>query len=381
MIGISHRVGMGLRRVLWQAFLLLMTTALVLGAAGLEANEYGEIDEIPEAEPSGEEKTPPAAAVDGEALVPEPPAPGVEPGEVEPEAYSSSEEEKETAEAVVYVFNRDDDALSISLLIDSELMGTEEVPKEKEKKFGSYEMAAGDHDFRISWWDDDTKKTHQEDLTVALEGTTAVTLYATQNKGPEEFEVNVMLKNDNDEDLEAYLYVDGLYEKLKTAKKKSTTDFGKFDLEEGTHVLAVRWQDPVTKIEYEKRKTIRVSGKEAVTFYAPAGMTFERVEGAAASPKAAGPPSPSKTASETPPMGEVVEGPTSPDGADPKMAVQDSREKGGDAGRMEAVVGGEAKGTGSEGPDQEAASNSAGSKMVIPAAGAILAIYIVFFRR
>lgn len=44
MIGISHRVGMGLRRVLWQAFLLLMTTALVLGAAGLEANEYGEID-------------------------------------------------------------------------------------------------------------------------------------------------------------------------------------------------------------------------------------------------------------------------------------------------------------------------------------------------
>ena len=370
MTGISHRVGAGTRPLLGRAFLLLLiSSALVLGSAELEANEYGEIDEVPEAEPSGEE-TPPVAVVDGEAPAPDPSAPELEPGEAEPEAYSASEEK--TAEAVVYVFNRDDDALSISLLIDSELVGTEEVPKEKEKKFGSYELAAGPHDFRISWWDDDTKKTHREDLTVEVEGTTAVTLYATQNKGAEKFEVNVMLRNDNDEDLEAYLYVDGVYEKLKTAKKKSTTDFGKFDLEEGTHVLAVRWQDPATKIEYEKRKTIRISGKEAITFYAPAGMTFEEVEEKDAAPKADASPSPTKTVRETPPAAEE-EGSASPNGADPKAEVPESREERGDAGRTEAV--------GSPEPDQEAASSPAGSTLVVSAAAAILAIYILFFRR
>jgi len=370
MTGISHRVGAGTRPLLGRAFLLLLiSSALVLGSAGLEANEYGEIDEVPEAEPSGEE-TPPVAVVDGEAPAPDPSAPELEPGEAEPEAYSASEEK--TAEAVVYVFNRDDDALSISLLIDSELVGTEEVPKEKEKKFGSYELAAGPHDFRISWWDDDTKKTHREDLTVEVEGTTAVTLYATQNKGAEKFEVNVMLRNDNDQDLEAYLYIDGVYEKLKTAKKTSTTDFGKFDLEEGAHVLAVKWQDPATKIEYEKRKTIRISGKEAITFYAPAGMTFEEVEAKDAAPKADATPSPAKTVRETPPAAEE-EGAASPTGADPKADAPESREERGDAGRTEA--------TGSPGPDQEPTSSPAGSTLVVSAAAAILAIYILFFRR
>jgi hypothetical protein len=75
---------------------------------------------------------------------------------------------------------------------------------------------------------------------------------------------------------------------------------------------------------------------------------------------------------ETPPAAEE-EGAASPTGADPKADAPESREERGDAGRTEA--------TGSPGPDQEPTSSPAGSTLVVSAAAAILAIYILFFRR
>ena len=183
--------------------------------------------------------------------------------------------EKKTADAIVYVFNRDDDKLTVTLFIDSDLKDTEDISKDKEEKFGTYPLDVGPHKFKIAWWDDDTKKGHENVTVVNLEEDEAITLYTVQNEEPEEYEVNVQVRNDNDVDLDAYLYIDGEYEKQKEIKKTSTTDLGKFDLEEGTHVLAIRWQDPDTKVEYEKRKTIEVDGKDAVIFYAPKGISFE----------------------------------------------------------------------------------------------------------
>jgi len=414
MTGKYYRIGMGLGLFLSQVFLLLMTSAFIPGAAGLEANEYGEIDDTPEAPnpATSEEAASPAVSEGPEAdeEASEPTVPLEEPrsspeadgsgeglaaeiGSLETNETTSPEEEAAEptmAEAIVYVFNRDDDTLSISLFIDSELAGTEEVSKDKEKKFGSYELEAGSHDSRISWWDDDTKMTYQEDLAASVEGTTAVTLYAAENTEPEEFEVTVMLRNDNDEDLEAYLYIDGLYEKMKTAKKTSTTDFGKFDMEEGTHVLAVRWQDPATKIEYEKRKTLRVDGKDAVTFYAPAGMAFEGAEEAkqTTSSKTSSPSSSAKaeTSSEakepsspTKGGGEVGEASASPAVGDQKERSSESRDVGvGGAETVEkadTAIGREAE------PHEAEESDSSRETILISALGAILAIYLLFFRR
>lgn|GEM_PF-322708 len=193
---------------------------------------------------------------------------------------SSGDEEEDVAEkrivnAIVYVFNRDDDKLAVTLFIDSDLKDTDDISKDKEEKFGTYPLDVGPHKFKIAWWDDDTKKGHENVTVVNLEEDEAITLYTIQNKEPEEYDVNVQVRNDNDVNLDAYLYIDGEYEKQKEIKKTSTTDLGKFDLEEGTHELAIRWQDPDTKVEYEKRKTIHVDGKDAVIFYAPKGISFE----------------------------------------------------------------------------------------------------------
>ena len=427
------------------ALLLLLLSAITLASGALEANEYGEIVEASEATgpetsedaagipaESGEsgagdggateaadasdsidgadnsgmdasEKTDPTEAkesadVDGSD---EDEADGGESADVEgPDEDEADGGEPTTAEAVVYVINNDDDTLSISLYIDSELVGTEEISKDKEKKFGDYQLEAGSHEFEISWWDDDTKKTHREELTETVEEETAVTLYATQHKEPEEHEINVMLRNENDEDLEAYLYIDGEYEKLKTAKKESTTDFGKFDIEEGTHELAVRWQDPETNIEYEKRKTIRVDGTDAVTFYAPAGMSFESDEVAAPATKSsratksddesASTASSSETSSSAKEEGEEdTASKTEKDTAsetekiDSQRGSSNSNEVGAAADGMgttaeETVRSGD--GREDDGGGDES-SDAGGAALYISTIGAILAIYIIFFRR
>jgi len=411
------------------ALLLLLLSAITLASGALEANEYGEIVEASEA--TGPETSEDAAGIPaesgesgaGDGGAPEAadasdsideadnsgmdvaektdPTEAKESADVEgPDEDEADGEEPTTAEAVVYVFNNDDDTLSISLYIDSELVGTEEISKDKEKKFGDYQLEAGSHEFEISWWDDDTKKTHREELTETVEEETAVTLYATQHKEPEEHEINVMLRNENDEDLEAYLYIDGEYEKLKTAKKESTTDFGKFDIEEGTHELAVRWQDPETNIEYEKRKTIRVDGTDAVTFYAPAGMSFESDEVAAPATKSsratksddesASTASSSETSSSAKEEGEEdTASKTEKDTAsetekiDSQRGSSNSNEVGAAADGMgttaeETVRSGD--GREDDGGGDES-SDAGGAALYISTIGAILAIYIIFFRR
>ncbi len=420
----SHGIA-SVTALLSQALLIILLSASHLVAGDLVANQYGEIDETPViTEPETQEEIFELAAGAEEGISEE----GATSGSTEPEDVSAfsdlgeissdgeavemnssemvasaeaeeveEEDDEETeptmAEAVVYVFNNDDDTLSVSLFIDSELKGTEDVSKEKEKKFGNYELEAGSHRFKITWWDDDTKKTHQEEQVATLEDETAVTLYTTQNKEPEEFEVNVMLRNENQEDLDAYLYIDGEYEKQKTAKKESTTDFGKFDIEEGTHELAVRWQDPETKIEYEKRKTVRVDGTDVVTFYAPQGMSFESAEEKAASTATTSKttntkttPSKTATTSKTTSTKDVEE-------KDPSSEIEMSDEKtGSDSVEVKASAdrsetGQEEKVTSNKNepkPDErgEDEGRDAGSAtLYLSTVGAILAIYIIFFRR
>lgn len=400
--------------LLSQALLILLLSASILGAGDLVANEYGEIDETPMGtDPATQEEVRGLAAgseevnaeeaatsvstepedvsafSDAEVTSSEGEAVEIDSSETVDSTDSEENEEEEEAaeptmaEAVVYVFNNDDDTLSISLFIDSELKDTEDVSKEKEKKFGNYDLEAGSHRFKITWWDDDTKKTHDEELVATVEEETAITLYTTQNKEPEEFEVNVMLRNENSEDLEAYLYIDGEYEKQKSAKKESTTDFGKFDLEEGTHGLAVRWQDPQTNIEYEKRKTVRVDGKDVVTFYAPQGMTFESDEKTAStatssktttSTRTAPPSTSTKDDEEKDPSSEIGMS----DSIEAPLEVKATADKG-KAIQEETAVSDRV--TVTDGNNEGEGSDLASATLYISTIGAILAIYIIFFRR
>jgi len=178
----------------------------------------------------------------------------------------------------VYVSNKDDDSLDVSLFIDSELKDTKSISSDSESKYDSYPLPAGPHNFKITWWDEDIKKSCEAEETVDVRGESSVNLYTTANDEPEEYDLSVTLTNENSKDLDAYLYVDGNFEKNKEVSKEDTTDFGTISLEEGAHNLSVRWRDADTKIEYEKKKKITLSKDDAVVFYVPAGISFDAKE-------------------------------------------------------------------------------------------------------
>jgi hypothetical protein len=183
----------------------------------------------------------------------------------------------ESCEAHVYVSNKDDDRLDVSLFVDSELVGSEDLSSDNEKKFGTYQLARGTHSFKIAWRDEDTKKNYEEETVQEIKDGDTVMLYVSENDAPEAYDISIFLKNENDIDLDAYLYVDGDYEKEKEASKESLTELGSIEMEEGAHEILVKWQDPDTMIEYEKRKNITVDCEDAVIFYAPKGTSFQKL--------------------------------------------------------------------------------------------------------
>jgi len=178
----------------------------------------------------------------------------------------------------VYVFNQDDDYLKISLFIDSILKDSDDVSSDSEKMFNIYPLPAGSHDFKITWWDEDTKNSYEAEEIKQIQGETSVNLYTSKHDDPETFDITVKLINENQKDLMADLYVDNNFEKSVDVYKDSTSDFGTQYLEEGSHNLSVRWQDKDTKIQYEKRKQITVNKDDTVIFYALEGVSFEAKE-------------------------------------------------------------------------------------------------------
>lgn len=183
-----------------------------------------------------------------------------------------------TAQVHVYVNNKDDDRLDVSLFIDGDLIDSNELSSDSEKKYGSYDLAEGNHSFEISWRDEDTKKTYREKIDQSVQDGDTVMIYTVKNTEPDEYDLTVQARNENDFDLDAYLYIDGDYEKNREIKKESSADIGKISLEEGVHEITLRWQDPDTEMQYEKKKQVMVERDDVIVFYAPRGVSFESTE-------------------------------------------------------------------------------------------------------
>ena len=188
----------------------------------------------------------------------------------------------------VYVTNKDDDSLDVSLFIDSELKETKSVSSDSEAKFDGYSLSKGVHRFKITWWDEDVKKSFESEDIKDVREETSVNLYTILNDEPEKFDLAVKLTNENTKDLVAYLYVDDNFEKNKEISGESTSDMGTLSLEEGVHNISVRWRDKDTKIEYVKKKKVVVTKDDVVIFYVPVGISFEAVENTKPSSKYSG---------------------------------------------------------------------------------------------
>jgi hypothetical protein len=185
----------------------------------------------------------------------------------------------------VYVTNKDNERLKVSLFIDFELKDSKELSSDSELKIDSYPLSKGPHNFKITWWDEDVKRSFETQELKDIQNETSINLYTSNHEEPEKFEILVKLTNENSNDLEAFLYVDDSFEKSKEANKDSTTELGTIKLEEGVHNLSVKWQDKDTKIEYEKTKKITVTRDDVLIFYAPQGISFEAKQSALQSEK------------------------------------------------------------------------------------------------
>jgi hypothetical protein len=185
----------------------------------------------------------------------------------------------------VYVTNKDNERLKISLFIDFELKDSKELASDSELKIDSYPLSKGPHLFKITWWDEDVKRSYETQEIKDIQNESSINLYASNHEAPEKFEILVKLTNENSNDLEAFLYVDDSFEKSKEVSKDSTSELGTIKLEEGVHNLSVRWQDRDTKIEYEKIKKVTVTRDDVLVFYAPQGISFEAKQSAMQSEK------------------------------------------------------------------------------------------------
>ena len=188
---------------------------------------------------------------------------------------SETDDANESFDVHVYISNQDDDRQKVSLFIDADLKASKEISSKSETKIDSYSLTGGPHRFEITWWDDDTKRSYREESVVEVQNETSVNLYTIRNEAPEKFDVNVKVENKNDKKIDAYLYVDGNFEKSKEMQKSSIADMGTIKVEEGDHEFCIRWRDPDTRIEYEKRQRLTVEGDEVVSFYTPQGLSFQ----------------------------------------------------------------------------------------------------------
>lgn len=182
---------------------------------------------------------------------------------------------EESSAAHVYVFNRDDDRLRVALFIDGEFVDSREVSSESEAEFGIYNLE-GEHSFTITWWDEDTRKSYETSVVMVVKNATPVTLYTEKNDAPEKFYLTVLVKNDNERDLDVCLYIDDKFERCTNAKKSSMTEAGKIKLERGMHNISVHWRDPETEIEYRKSRRVDLIRDDAVVLYAPKGVAFKK---------------------------------------------------------------------------------------------------------
>jgi hypothetical protein len=93
----------------------------------------------------------------------------------------------------------------------------------------------------------------------------------------------VSVKNENDKSTNAYLYIDGIYEDNQEISEESTDDFSSASAEKGVHDISLRWLDPYTNDQYEKKKRVTIDGDSAVVFVISKGTSFQDLGHAAGS--------------------------------------------------------------------------------------------------
>ncbi len=129
----------------------------------------------------------------------------------------------------------------------------------------------GKHTFTAMWRDPSTRRFQNNSVTqeIRLNELNKVTIDVFLRPV---YNLKVSAKNENDGNIVAYLYVDEDFIDGKLLKE-GWDSFESIEINSGSHEVSIRWLDPITNKEYQKKKKIFVDGEESLLFIATKGMS------------------------------------------------------------------------------------------------------------
>jgi len=172
----------------------------------------------------------------------------------------------------VYVKNLDNDKLTVFFFIDGNFIIDKDVSSGSTKKYSNYKLLGGFHTFKIRWYDLDTDEWYEQTTEYSVSGETDLVVINTVEHTAEDNRISaqVYVKNNDNDYLDVYLYIDGTYKTYKTIEAGDTCDYEEdgyeFD-EAGSHTFMIRWRDPDTDVEYEKLTRKYIKSEESITIY------------------------------------------------------------------------------------------------------------------
>ncbi|MEA1905761.1 MAG: cohesin domain-containing protein [Euryarchaeota archaeon] len=175
-------------------------------------------------------------------------------------------------DATVFVKNLDDDKLTVFLYIDGNYIDDKDISSGSNKEYSTYKLLEGPHTFKIKWYDHDTKKEHEKVEERSVSGDTDVVVLYTVEHADKDTRISarVYVKNNDDDPLDVFLYVDDTYKEYETIEADDTCDYEdagyEFD-EVESHTFMIRWRDPDTDVEYEKLIRKYIKSEESITLH------------------------------------------------------------------------------------------------------------------
>ena len=202
-----------------------------------------------------------------------------------PDSGNSTDSNTSTPDAKVTIFveNRDDDDLFVKLFIDGDFEKQDEISDGDNAKYcDGRRLTEGVHTFEIRWHDHDTNEDYITTKEYSVSGTTAVTLMTDEHTEDDvdKLIAYVDVENLDDNDLDVYLYIDGVYRKYKSISSGSKGDYGKYEFEEdedALHSFKIEWFDPGTNVTYEKLVRSYITSEEAVSLHVDKHTTKDMI--------------------------------------------------------------------------------------------------------
>ena len=205
----------------------------------------------------------------------------------------------------VYVKNLDDDKLTVFLFIDGNFIIDKDVSSGSTKKYSNYKLLEGSHTFKIKWYDLDTEAWYEQTTEYSVSGETDLVVINTVEHTEEDTRISaqVYVKNNDDDPLDVYLYIDDTYKKYETIEAEDTYDFddGGYEFDEaGSHTFMIRWRDPDTDVEYEKLIRKYIKSEESIMMYVDPHTEGDLITTASIPTSSSAPQSSASTSSSAP---------------------------------------------------------------------------------